>query len=71
MRTVPSRRGNKNESFRAVEKKRTVLSRRERYNIPRPVVKNYMHRPVPSSKNIEYIPSRPVMTSFICRPVPS
>ena len=53
------------------KKRNTVPSRRGRNYIPsRPVVKNYMHRPVPSKKYI-YIPSRPVETIFIYRPVPS
>ena len=56
--TVPCRR-----------RKSTVPSRRGKSHIPsRPVVKNYMHRPVPSSK--KYIPSRPVAKFFINRPVP-
>ena len=60
------------------EKKSTVPSRRERNYIPsRPVVKNYMHRPAPSSKNIYtapscrdkiYLPSRPVVTILLTVP---
>ena len=70
MRTVPSRRENKNVPPVPSKQKSTVPSRRGRNYMPsRPVVKNHMHRPVPSSKT--YIPSRPVVTIFIYRPVPS
>ena len=66
------------------EKKSTVPSRRGRNYVPsRPVVKNYMHRPVPSGKKIYtvpsrrdnfYLPSRPVMKKKVIvlyRPIPS
>ena len=76
------RRENKNVPSRAVEKKKsTVPSHREKSYIPsRPIVKNYIHRPVSSSKILYtapsrrdnfYLPSRPVVTIFIYRPVPS
>ena len=82
MRTVPSRRKNKNVPSRTVEKKEsTVSSRRGRNYAPsRPVVKNYMHRLVPSSKYVYtvpfrrdnfYLPSRPVMKQKGLCTVPS
>ena len=81
MRTVPSRRENKNVPSVPSKKKSIVPSRRGRsYISSRPVVKNYMHRPVPPSKKIYtvpsrrdnfYLPSRPVVTIFTYRPVPS
>ena len=70
MRTVPSRRENKNIPPVLSKKKSTVPSRCGRNCVPsRPVVKNYMHRSVPSSKNEYAVPSR--RDNFIYRPVPS
>ena len=71
MRTVPSRRENKNVPPVPSKKKSNVSSRRGRNYLPsRPVVKKYMHRPVPSRqflftvpsrRDIFYLPSRPIM----------
>ena len=70
MRPVPSRRKSKNVPPVPPKKKSTVTSRRGRNYIPsRPVVKNCMHRPVPSSKKKN--PSRAVVTNLIYRLVPS
>ena len=72
MRTVPPRRENKNVPPVPKKKKGTVPSRREGNYIPsRPVVKNYMRRPVPSSKKkyIYTFPSRRYNFCLLSRPV--
>ena len=71
MRTVPSRRENKNVPPVPSKRKSNVSSGRGRNYLPsRPVVKNYMHRPVPSRqflftvpsrRDIFYLPFRPIM----------
>ena len=81
MRPVPSRRKSKNVPPVPPKKKSTVTSRRGRNYIPsRPVVKNCMHRPVPSSKKKKPVPcrrdkfnlpSRPVMKQKVICTVPS
>ena len=71
MRTVSSRREKKNVPPVPSIFFFTVLSRRGRNYIPsRPVVKNYVHRPVPSSKKYVYRPV-PSWPFFVYRPVPS
>ena len=82
MRTASSRRENKTVPPVPSKKKKVLSLPVVKEIIYRPVlsvVKNYMHRPVPWSKNIYtapsrrevfYLPSRPVVTIFTSRPVP-
>ena len=59
LRTVPSRRENKNVPPVPSKRKSNVSSGRGRNYLPsRPVVKNYMHRPVPSRQFLFTVPSR-------------
>ena len=70
MRTVPSRRGNKNVPSSAVEKKkyRPFPSWKKLYTVPSRRAKSYEpSRPTENKKTT----SRPVVIIFIFRPVPS
>ena len=80
MRTVPSRRENKNvppvpskktyRPFLSWKKLHTVPSRREKLYAPSRPVEQKIYT-VPSRRDNFYLPSRPLETIFTYRPVPS